>query len=124
MELSVHAKPDLNGILLGTDVNITGPFTDSLAKNRIDQADHRRFPGHILQRGNLDILILFVAVFRPGFNFQVFQSRVHAGLDAIKIADQLIDFPLRADRRFHLAIGHPFNRVEGIDIQRVGGGDG
>jgi len=74
----------------GDDVNITAPSRIAWVKIVLTSgspAPPRPYPAE-RQPGHPHPVR---CCFRPGFNFQVFQSRVHAGLDAIKIADQLID---------------------------------
>jgi hypothetical protein len=126
MKLAVNAKPDLNIVLLGADMDVAGAFPDRLAENGIDQPNHRRLPGHILKRGHLDVCLLFFffRLRRDDVQLHRFQHTAQTGLDAIEAADQLAQFALRANRGLHLGIGQHFNRVERIDIQRVGGADG
>lgn len=74
MKFAVNAKPDLNIILLRADMDVAGAFPDRLAENGIDQANHRRFPGHILKRSHLDVcLLVFIFRLRRDVNLHRFQ---------------------------------------------------
>ena len=89
-------------------MDVAGPLADRLGEDGVDQADDRRLAGHILERSDLDLFgsrLLRFFRFGLGLDFHGFQYAAHTRLHPVKAADQLVDFPLGADDRFHLAIG-------------------
>ncbi len=124
MQFAVYPEAHLHVLFLRTDMDIAAALANTLGENGVYQAHDRRFFSHSLQRADFDIIQAgcFVGALINFHFFHVFQNAADTGIGTVSGRQQLVEVLFSANDRFNFTVGIHFNRIQRIDIQRIGHG--
>ncbi len=122
LQQAVDAVADAQAVFFGLDVDVAGPLVGGLDQDLVDQLDDRGFLGHLGQLRCRRPRCLRAARRRPSSR-SCDQGGDGLAADAEVRLDEPGDFARAGQHRLDVQAGQRLQFVEGVDVERVAGGD-